>query len=635
MAGDAANYDVVVTGTCSSVTSSTVSLTVNASTAITAQPTNQTACVGSAATFSVTAAGAGLSYQWRKGGVPISGATASSYSLASVAAGHAGSYDVVITGTCGTVTSNAATLTVNATTAITAQPINQAVCLNSAASFSVTATGTNLSYQWRKGGAPISGATGSSYSIAAVVAGDAASYDVVVTGACGTITSNAATLTINAATAIAAQPTSQIVCLNTPATFSVTATGTGLSYQWRKGGVPISGATASAYTIAAVTASDVASYDVVVTGACGVITSNPATLSLNTTTPLLTYSSPSPMPLASSLRVYPTSGPSGISSMVVQSITPAGFTGSITVDSQGVVAVSNAGPANAYTVTIRATGTCGATTDATFTLKVFTPAALGFLYTLHDANSGNNEIYGYQVNETTGALTLLSGFPINTGGQGSGTSASDYLAIDRANLRLYALNGGSRTISAFAINPATGALTALPFSPITLPSGITNWTGVKVHPSGSPLLAVAGPVSPGGRVASYVITATTATAAANSPYDTGTASPFSSAFSQDGNYFYTGGNSNSPFAALSVNSMTGVLTPLVGSPFSVTNTPTAFAMDSIGRLLMAQGSNLDVFTTSSGDSGGRHWQSSLDQSRFRHAGLDSPERFLSGGGSHQ
>jgi len=49
-----------------------------------------------------------------------------------------------------------------------------------------------------------------------------------------------------------------------------------------------------------------------------------------------------------------------------------------------------------------------------------------------------------------------------------------------------------------------------------------------------------------------------------------------------------------------VNSVTGVLTPLAGSPFSVTNPPTAFATDANGRLFMAQGSNLDVFTTASG-----------------------------------
>ncbi len=277
VAGDAANYDVVVTGTCGTVTSSLVSLTVYASTAITAQPTNQVACVGSPAAFSVTATGTGLSYQWRRGGTPISGATSSSYSLAGVSTGDAASYDVVVSGACGNVTSNAASLTVNATTAITAQPTNQPSCVSTPATFSVTATGVGLSYQWRKGGVPISGATASSFTVPSTVVGDAGSYDVVVTGTCGTQTSNAATLTVNAATAITTQPTNQTVCASSPVTFSVTATGVGLSYQWRKSGTPINGAINSSLSIAAATAGDAAPYDVVITGTCGSVTSNAAT----------------------------------------------------------------------------------------------------------------------------------------------------------------------------------------------------------------------------------------------------------------------------------------------------------------------------------------------------------------------
>jgi hypothetical protein len=116
--------------------------------------------------------------------------------------------------------------------------------------FNVSATGTGLIYQWRKGGNNISGATSSSYTINGVVAGDAGNYDVVVTSSCGNTTSDIATLTINAATQISANPTNQTVCAGGSATFSVTATGTGtLTYQWRKGGNNISGATSSTYTI--------------------------------------------------------------------------------------------------------------------------------------------------------------------------------------------------------------------------------------------------------------------------------------------------------------------------------------------------------------------------------------------------
>src|SRR5581483_11503301 len=64
-----------------------------------------------------------------------------------------------------------------------------------------------LSYQWRKGGAAINGATSSSYTINAATAADAAQYDVVVTGTCGTVTSNAATLMVNAFALSAASAT--------------------------------------------------------------------------------------------------------------------------------------------------------------------------------------------------------------------------------------------------------------------------------------------------------------------------------------------------------------------------------------------------------------------------------------------
>ena len=165
---------------------------------ITSQPVSLTKCENQAATFSVTATGNSLTYQWRKNGTPINGANGSTFSLAAVNAGDAGSYDVVITGTCGSTISNAASLTVNATTRITTQPVSQTICLGATASLSVTASGTGpFAYQWRKNGSNIPGATNNSFSIASVVAGDAALYDVVVTGACGSVNSNPATLSVN------------------------------------------------------------------------------------------------------------------------------------------------------------------------------------------------------------------------------------------------------------------------------------------------------------------------------------------------------------------------------------------------------------------------------------------------------
>ena len=142
---------MVVSGLCGvSVTSNNALLTVNPLTAINVQPMALTQCAGTNATFTVTAVGANLSYQWRKNGTNISGANLASYTINNIAAGDAGNYSVVVTGTCGTVTSNNAALVVNPLTAITAQPVALTQCAGTNATFTVTAVGASLSYQWRK-----------------------------------------------------------------------------------------------------------------------------------------------------------------------------------------------------------------------------------------------------------------------------------------------------------------------------------------------------------------------------------------------------------------------------------------------------------------------------------------------------
>ena len=200
-------------------------VTVNAATVINTPPAAVTACPGGSASFSVAATGTGLSYQWRKGSVAISGATGSSFTLNALTAGDAGSYDVVVTGACGTLTSNAATLTVNAATAINTQPASLTRNVGQSASFAVAASGVNLTYQWRKNGNAISGATASTYTIAAVAAGDVGNYDVVVTGACGTATSNVAALTVNSPCA------TPVVSISGPASGAIYAAGTTVNFS--------------------------------------------------------------------------------------------------------------------------------------------------------------------------------------------------------------------------------------------------------------------------------------------------------------------------------------------------------------------------------------------------------------------
>ena len=223
-------------------------------------------------------------------------------------------------------------------------------------------------------------------------------------------------------------------------------------------------------------------------------------------------------------------------------------------------------------------------------------AAPPYVYALRQVNGGANQIYGFRLDRATGALTALPGFPVATGGNGGPLGVWEQLVSGGG--RVFAINDGSDTLSVFAVNHATGALTPLPFSPIALGSG--EWMAVGVHPTGSPV--VVGSIAPAS-LASFVITPTTATAAVGSPFAPGaSARPFCLAFSRDGNHVYAGGDGNR-IAGFNVAASTGVLTALPGSPFDSGGTvPMAYATDNAGRLFIANsfGSKVQVFTTSPG-----------------------------------
>ena len=165
---------------------------------ITTQPAGGTICEGGNHSFSVTADGtATLSYQWKKDGSNISGATSASYTVSTATTGDAGSYTCYVSNACGNVTSNAATLTVNVATAITSHPQDVTANVGDNVSFDVVASGSSLAYQWRFNTVNIAGAESTTYSITDVQTTNAGSYDVVISGDCGNVTSNQATLDIN------------------------------------------------------------------------------------------------------------------------------------------------------------------------------------------------------------------------------------------------------------------------------------------------------------------------------------------------------------------------------------------------------------------------------------------------------
>jgi len=169
--------------------------------AISSQPSDATVVAGTAATFSVTAAGsAPIHYQWNRQGTPIEGATSAQYQTPLTALTDSGaSFTVTVSNDAGQVISHSALLTVTASQSlhIDLQPADQAVTTGSTATFTVKATAQGaISYQWLKNGTAISGATSARYTTPVNASGAGASFSVSLTSGDETATSRAASLTI-------------------------------------------------------------------------------------------------------------------------------------------------------------------------------------------------------------------------------------------------------------------------------------------------------------------------------------------------------------------------------------------------------------------------------------------------------
>ena len=251
-----------------------ITVTINPSLAITAQPlaTAQTYCInGTPIDLSVTATGSGTTYQWYSnstasttGANLITGATAATYTPDTTTA-TALYYYCVVTGTCGSATSGfSGKITVKAlSVGGTATTTASSVCSGTTTTLSLTGhTGT---IQWQQsadgttgwsnvtGG---SGATSATYTTSALTT--ATYFRALVTNSpCSVDYSDVVSVSLNAATALTVQPatTAQNVCINgITATIAVTATGSGITYQWYRntsaintGGTLISGATNSVF----------------------------------------------------------------------------------------------------------------------------------------------------------------------------------------------------------------------------------------------------------------------------------------------------------------------------------------------------------------------------------------------------
>ncbi|MGN6644994.1 MAG: beta strand repeat-containing protein [Cytophaga sp.] len=289
----------VTSGGCSGAQNYTV--TVSGSTTITSQPVANTICAGSNTSFTVAATGAGLTYIWKENGANLSnggiysGATSATLTLTGATSAQDNkSYSVFVQGTCGSVLSNSAVLTVNSVPSVTAKTAT--TCSGTA--FSVTPTGVpaGTTYTWTApsgtsftgGSAQASGQTSigqtlTNTSTSAVIA----TYTVTPTSSCGAGSAFTVSVTVNPATAIAAQPAASAVCAGATTAFSVSATGLGLTYMWKESGVNLSdggiysGTSTATLTLTGVTsAQNNKSYSVFVQGTCGSVLSSSGLLTV-------------------------------------------------------------------------------------------------------------------------------------------------------------------------------------------------------------------------------------------------------------------------------------------------------------------------------------------------------------------
>jgi hypothetical protein len=201
-------------------------------------------------------------------------------SIANVQPNQSGTYSVVVTLNGQPSAASSVSVAVNSTPAIVTPPATQSVCAGSPLTLTVSATGGDLHYAWKRGETSV-GDDSPTYAVASAGSSDAGDYTVTVSNGCGTAPAHTpATVTIGARPAISTQPHPTSARLGESAAFSVAADGEGLTYQWKKDGVDIPNANSATYSVAFAHASDAGSYTVDVSNACGPTPSNAATLTV-------------------------------------------------------------------------------------------------------------------------------------------------------------------------------------------------------------------------------------------------------------------------------------------------------------------------------------------------------------------
>jgi 6-phosphogluconolactonase (cycloisomerase 2 family) len=179
-------------------------------------------------------------------------------------------------------------------------------------------------------------------------------------------------------------------------------------------------------------------------------------------------------------------------------------------------------------------------------------------------NQGSNDVSGFAVDSSTGALSAItsSTFPGSPWAVGTGPQAMAAFVPAQA---LYIANTGSDDLTVFGIDPGSGALN----SPSTYPTG-KGPTSLAIHPSGFLYIANHGGSND---ISGYELNSMSPLP--GSPFPAG-GNPLSLAIGAGGKFLYSANpntrharNTPSTLSGFSIDPSTGTLSPLSGSPFAI------------------------------------------------------------------
>lgn len=205
---------------------------------------------------------------------------------------------------------------------------------------------------------------------------------------------------------------------------------------------------------------------------------------------------------------------------------------------------------------------------------------------LYVGSESSGDIWAFQIDQTSGALTEVAGSPFTA----VGFSSADIIAIDGSGSFLYAGQGfPSSGVAGFAIDKTTGALTPLAGSPFNL--GIA-----QIRTNGKFLVGVAeiqdaGASAVDSHVYVYSINSTTGvpTAVSGSPFVT-TNAPYDVTVSPNGKFIYLPevvvGGTAAAMEGFQMDTTTGALSALTGSPFTSLPFTTQCQFDQLGAVMI-------------------------------------------------